>query len=154
MDGNRKYSFYGWETADVRAESPAFSFAGSPRDLYDRLLSCWCLDTCAPRLRSQWSKDNPTWGQCSVTSFLVQDIFGGKVYGVPLPEGGVHCYNDVNGCVFDLTSGQFGDTKLCYEGNAEQSREKHFSDPDKYARYCLLKEKLSAGAMEKNESGE
>ena len=128
MDGNRKYSFYGWETADVRAESPAFSFAGTPRD--------------------------PTWGQCSVTSFLVQDIFGGKVYGVPLPEGGVHCYNDVNGCVFDLTSGQFGDTKLCYEGNAEQSREKHFSDPDKYARYCLLKEKLSAGAMEKNESGE
>ena len=154
MDGNRKYSFYGWETANIRADSPAFSFAGTPRDLYDRLLSCWCLDTCAPRLRSQWSKDNPTWGQCSVTSFLVQDIFGGKVYGVPLPEGGVHCYNDVDDCVFDLTSGQFGDTKLCYEGNAEQSREKHFSDLDKYARYCLLKEKLSAGAMEKNESGE
>ena len=97
MDGNRKYSFYGWETANIRADSPAFSFAGSPRDLYDRLLSCWCPDTCAPRLRSQWSKDNPTWGQCSVTSFLVQDIFGGKVYGVPLPEGMVYI-SDLMGC--------------------------------------------------------
>ena len=142
MDGNRKAGFYGWETAKIRADSPAFSFSGTPGDLYDRLLSCWCLDTCAPRLRSRWSKDNPTWGQCSVTSFLVQDIFGGKVYGVPLPEGGVHCYNDVNGCVFDLTSEQFGDAKLCYEGNAEQFREKHFADAEKQARYLLLKERL------------
>ena len=140
----RSYAFYGCENALVRADHPAFPGIGTPRDLYDRLLLCWDLDTCAPRLRPQWSRDNPTWGQCSITSFLVQDIYGGKVYGVPLPEGGVHCYNDVNGCVFDLTSEQFGDTKLCYEGNAEQFREDHFADADKYQRYCLLKEKLMA----------
>ena len=93
-------------------------------------------------------KGQPTWGQCSVTSFLVQDIYGGKVYGVPLPEGGVHCYNDMNGCVFDLTSEQFGNQKLCYEGNAEQSREKHFADQDKYARYCLLREKISTNGQQ------
>ena len=70
------------------------------------------------------------------------EIFGGQVSGVPLPEGGVHCYNDVNGCVFDLTSEQFGDAELCYEGNAEQFREKHFADAEKHARYLLLKERL------------
>ena len=138
----RMHSFYGRETARVRADSPAFPFAGTPADLYDRLLLCWCAETCAPRMRADWAEHHPTWGQCSVTAFLAQDIFGGRVYGVPLPEGGVHCYNDVNGCVFDLTSEQFGDTKLCYEGNAEQYREKHFADAEKQARYLLLKERL------------
>ena len=138
----RMHSFYGRETARVRADHPAFPFAGTPADLYDRLLLCWCAETCAPRMRAQWAEHHPTWGQCSVTAFLAQDIFGGRVYGVPLPEGGVHCYNDVNGCVFDLTSEQFGDTKLRYEGNAEQFREKHFADAEKQARYLLLKERL------------
>ena len=136
------HSFYGRETARVRADHPAFPFAGTPSDLYDRLLLCWCAETCAPRMRAQWAEHHPTWGQCSVTAFLAQDIFGGRVYGVPLPEGGVHCYNDVNGCVFDLTSEQFGDAKLSYEGNAEQFREKHFADAEKRARYLLLKERL------------
>ena len=141
---NRKYAFYGWEKALVQADSQAFPGAGTPRDLYDVLLGCWDEDTCAPRMRKDWSKENPTLGQCSITSFLVQDIYGGKVYGVPLPEGGVHCYNDVGGCVFDLTSEQFGGQVLCYTGNQEQFREDHFADGDKKARYELLRDRLVA----------
>ncbi len=45
-----------------------------------------------------WTPDNKTLGQCSITAFLAQDIFGGKVYGIPLPEGGVHCYNMIGSC--------------------------------------------------------
>ncbi len=144
MDGQteKTYAFYGWETALIHARHPEFPGVDTPRDLYDLLLNCWDLDTCAPRLRAKWSKDNPTWGQCSITAFLVQDIYGGRVYGVPLPEGGFHCYNDVAGCVFDLTSEQFGTEKLNYTSNPEQLRTTHFADPNKYARYCLLKERL------------
>ena len=114
------------------------------RELYRDFLHAWCAETCAPRFRPKWSPDNPTWGQCSITSFIVQDLYGGKVYGVPLPEGGFHCYNVVGDLVFDLTSEQFGDRELDYDEANEQLREVHFADQDKRARYELLKRKLQA----------
>ena len=114
------------------------------RQLYRDLKQVWCLETCAPRLRPEWSEDNPTWGQCSITSFLVQDLYGGRVFGVPLPEGGFHCFNVVGDYTFDLTSEQFGDRELDYDEEHEQLREVHFADADKRARYELLKERLRA----------
>ena len=69
---------------------------------------------------------------------LVQDIFGGKVYGILRPDGSYHCYNVVGDSVFDLTSEQFGDEKLSYENNPEQFREQHFSDENKKQRYEYL----------------
>jgi len=60
-------------------------------------------------MRDEWTKENITLGQCSITAFLAQDIFGGKVYGVPRPGGTFHCYNEVDRHIFDLTSEQFGD---------------------------------------------
>jgi hypothetical protein len=41
-------------------------------------------------MRKDWTKDNMTLGQCSVTAFLVQDIFGGEVLGILLPDGNYH----------------------------------------------------------------
>ena len=112
--------------------------------LYDDLKHAWCAETCSPKMRSSWSKDNPTLGQCSITAFLVQDLFGGKVYGIPLEEGGVHCYNVVDNIAFDLASEQFGNRILNYEGNPEQNREEHFKDHDKFERYELLKKRLTS----------
>lgn len=106
------YHFYGWKTADIRSADGL-----TPRLLYDLLSGVWCAETCAPRMRRDWSEDNPTLGQCSITAFLAQDLFGGEVYGVPLDDGNFHCYNVVGGCVFDLTSEQFGDISLHYENN-------------------------------------
>ena len=83
-----------------------------------------------------------TLGQCSITAFLAQDIFGGKVYGILRPDGNYHCYNVVGDCVFDLTSEQFGDEKLDYENNPEQFREVHFAKTEKRERYEYLKEQL------------
>ncbi len=133
----KKYGFYGWETADVKE-----AHGLTPRDMYDLLSELWCAETCAPRMRSEWSPENRTWGQCSVTAFLIQDLYGGKVYGVPLEDGSVHCFNDVDGCVFDLTSEQFGDTALNYSGCPEQFRENHFAKEEKKKRYESLREKL------------
>ena len=82
------YNFYGWEGASVPPVSDEFKDIKDPRELYDILSEIWCEYTCAPRLRKLWSADNKTLGQCSITAFLAQDIFGGKVYGI-LRSGGI-----------------------------------------------------------------
>ena len=140
-----KYRFYGWESADIRDAKGL-----TPRDYYDLLSGCWGPETCAPRMRADWTPENRTLGQCSVTAFLMQDLFGGKVYGVPLEDGNFHCFNDVGGCVFDLTSEQFGDTVLNYEGCPEQFREIHFAKEEKRLRYEELKRRLEAALPDKH----
>ena len=93
-------------------------------------------------MRADWTPENKTLGQCSITAFLMQDIFGGKVYGVPLSDGNYHCFNVVDGCVFDLTSEQFGSQVLDYSNCPEQSREIHFAKAEKKERYEKLKKAL------------
>ncbi len=137
-----KGQFYGREGANVAPVSAEYKAIRDPRMLYDLLGDIWCAETCAPRMRAEWSPENPTWGQCSVTAFLAQDIFGGKVYGVPLEDGNVHCFNRVGDCVFDLTSEQFGDTALDYSHCPEQFREIHFAKEEKRLRYEALKAQL------------
>lgn len=139
------YAFYGWETATIPPAQPDdFPSIRSPQELYDALRTVWCAETCAPRTRKDWSPENPTLGQCSITAFLVQDIFGGRVYGIPLGDGNYHLYNVAAGRCFDLTSEQFGEKarNLVYENNPEQFREIHFAKAEKRARYELLRERL------------
>ncbi len=138
----REYKFYGWQNANVSPVNSDYELISNPKVLYDVLSEIWCKETCAPRMRDEWTKDNMTLGQCSITAFLVQDIFGGKVYGIPRSGGNFHCYNDVDGCIFDLTSEQFGDEVLSYEDNPEQLREDHFAKEEKHERYKYLKAQL------------
>lgn len=141
----KTYRFYGSDNpalASVHSINDDYKTVHNPYELYDALLSVWSAETCAPRLRDRWSSDNPTLGQCSITAFLVQDIFGGKVYGILRPGGNYHCYNEVNGIVFDLTSEQFGSEKLDYTSNPEQFREVHFQKAEKKERYEMLRTKL------------
>lgn len=142
LDGDRmkemkNYKFYGWKTADIKD-----SLGRTPRDYYDILSDIWCAETCAPRMRENWNPENKTLGQCSITAFLMQDIYGGKVYGILRPGGNYHCFNDVGGCVFDLTSEQFGDERLDYSDCPEQFREVHFAKEEKKHRYEYLRTKL------------
>lgn len=138
----KSYKFYGWERADVPAVADEYRQIKNPRHLYDLLSEIWCADTCAPRMRAGWTRENMTLGQCSITAFLAQDIFGGDVYGILRPGGNYHCYNVVDGHVFDLTSEQFQDEQLSYEGNPVQLREVHFAKEEKRLRYEYLKEQL------------
>ena len=133
------------------------------RELYRDLKHVWCAETCAPRMRAEWTPENPTLGQCSITAFLVQDLFGGVVRGIPLRDGSVHCYNVFEdderdpGQIIDLTSEQFDEDEIDYEQNTEmfpdtnpiQSREEHFAKKEKQERYLLLKARLEAYRKEK-----
>ena len=137
-----KYKYYGSEAKLVHPINKEYQYIKDQRHMYELMQHVWDINSCAPRLRVNWSKENNTVGQCSITSFLIQDIFGGEVYGVPLKEGGYHCFNKVGDSIFDLTSEQFGSEKLDYTLNYPQSREEHFSNEDKYNRYLYIKEKL------------
>lgn len=137
-----EYKFWGWQHADAVPVNDEYKGIGNPKDLYDALSHIWCADTCAPRMRADWTKENMTLGQCSITAFLAQDIFGGKVYGILRPGGNYHCYNEAGGCRFDLTSEQFGSETLDYNDNPEQSREVHFAREEKRLRYEYLKKEL------------
>ena len=136
------YKFYGWETPSVQCINDEFAGVTDQRSLYDKLSDIWCEYTCAPRMRDKWNKENKTLGQCSITAFLAQDIFGGKVYGILRPGGNYHCYNVIGDVVFDLTSEQFGDEVLDYTDNPEQFREDHFAKTEKFERYLYLKAEL------------
>lgn len=136
------YKFYGCDTVSVTPVNKAYSKIRDQRHLYDLLFDCWCIETCAPRCRKDWSETNRTEGQCSITAFIVQDIFGGEVYGLTSPSGGTHCFNKIGNIVFDLTSEQFGNLKLDYKLDKPQFREIHFQDKEKENRYNLLKKKL------------
>ncbi|MDO4344239.1 MAG: hypothetical protein Q4C50_05490 [Eubacteriales bacterium] len=137
-----EYKFYGWEQADVSPTAREYMDIETPRALYDLLSGIWCRSTCAPRMQQEWTEENKTLGQCSITAFLAQDIFGGKVYGILRPGGNYHCYNVVGDCKFDLTSEQFGDEVLDYGDNPEQFREVHFAKEEKRLRYEYLKREL------------
>jgi len=142
-----KYHFYGHQkVADIKATSVDYPGIENPLDLYDALSDIWCSYSCAPRMRDNWSPENKTCGQCSITAFLAQDIFGGEVYGTLTEGGNIHCYNVVNGIAFDLTSEQFGEKAkdLKYESNPIQERESagHFGKEEKRQRYEYLREQL------------
>lgn len=133
-----EYNFGGWQQASVIPMNDEYKGINNPIDLYEALTHIWCADTCAPRMRDNWKKENMTLGQCSITAFLAQDIFGGEVYGVLRSGGNYHCYNVIGDCRFDLTSEQFGDEVLDYENNPIQLREVHFAKEEKRLRYEYL----------------
>ncbi|MCR4652702.1 MAG: hypothetical protein K5744_03310 [Eubacterium sp.] len=136
------YKFWGWENANISPVTDEYNGINDPRDLYDALSKVWCAETCAPRMRANWTRENRTMGQCSITAFLAQDIFGGKVYGIERSGGNFHCYNVIGNCKFDLTSEQFGEEVLDYTDNPEQFREIHLAKEEKRLRYELLKRRL------------
>lgn len=131
-------NFYGWEHAGVR------NAAGMTlQHFYGVVRSLWCEYSCTPRMRKDWRPDNPSVGNCSITAFLVQDYFGGEVRALPLGDGYVHCYNVIEGHIFDFTSEQFGDAALHYDdSDPEQSRQAHFSRTEKKLRYEYLRDKV------------
>jgi len=135
------YAFYGADNCDCKPIVDNITIK-NPKELYDVLQGAWKKETCAPRMQDRWSIDNKTLGQCSITAFLVQDLFGGSVYGVKLPDGNFHCFNVIGNSLFDLTSEQFQNEVLTYTLDYPQSRENHFKKEEKYQRYLLLKKEV------------
>lgn len=137
-----EYKFFHLGNNIPTSKTKLYKGINNPFDLYDALSHLWSEYSCAPRMRDKWSKNNKTCGQCSITAFLAQDIFGGEVFGVPLGDGNFHCYNYVDGYIFDLTCEQFHGEELKYDLTNPQSRERHFLKQEKFERYLYLKDKL------------
>ena len=120
-----EYNYYGKDTKNIKPIVDDLNI-NNQHELYQKLLTIWSKETCAPRMRDRWSMDNKTLGQCTITAFLVQDIFGGDVYGIPLGDGNFHCFNIVNDIIFDLASEQFLPKILDYNNRFLQDRNVHF----------------------------
>lgn len=112
----------------------------TPLDLYRALLSVWAGDTAAPT--GAWSADRPAKNHCSVTSLVVQDIFGGDLL-TTRTSGGTHFYNRIDGARWDLTVGQF-EEPIPYQ-DTPATREAAFTDTTE-AKYRLVLERLDETA--------
>jgi hypothetical protein len=98
--------------------------------LSDKLKKCWSKES-----SSLWTNENPSKGQCGVTSIVVQEFFGGKIMKTCLSTGQLHFYNFINGKRIDLTKEQFS-IPITYDDTLS-SREEAFLDTN-YGQYCSL----------------
>lgn len=78
----------------------------TPDALFERLKIAWSKES-----SDSWSAENPAKGQCSVTSLVVHDLFGGDILKTKT-RGGTHFYNSINGVRWDLTISQFDYSSL------------------------------------------
>lgn len=111
-------------------------------ELKNKLEEAWCIETCAYSFRNGWSKDNPSYGQCAVTTLIVNDYFGGKIMRC-MSSNGSHYYNLIDNNIIDLTSEQFLGENLDYEHGEERTREYLLSNVNTLNRYMLLNDKLN-----------
>ena len=138
-----KYRFYGWEYADEIKPSVPCGVENIGQ-LYMGLLEAWSVETCSVRFRPNWSADNPTAGQCTITAAVVRELFGGEIRGLPLRDGsGVHSYNVIGGKIVDLACEQFGKNALPdFSVSVEVDADRLLIGGDKLSRCELLKENL------------
>jgi len=143
-------AYYNHGHKEIKAVNQLYKGIETPDDLYEALNHAWTRETCTARLRNKFSESNKTAGQCAITAFLVQDIFGGEIREMDTGRG-LHCYNVIDGVAIDLTSEQFGEeaSKLCYENNPLQpAREIRMAETQKGERYELLKKNLQSYILE------
>lgn len=83
-------------------------------DLEKAVRISWIKETCYPPMASQWSSETPELGQCAVTSFVVQDYFGGEIL---FCRHNNHYWNRLpNGEEVDITRNQFkAGTVVCVD---------------------------------------
>lgn len=73
-------------------------------NLKEILSKVYCKETAYPDCQNVWDKNNPTFGQCAVTSLIVQHYFGGEICK---SKNLSHYFNLINNKVVDLTKDQF-----------------------------------------------
>lgn len=97
----------------------------------------WSKETCYKGLREEWTKENPSLGQCAITSLIVNDMFGGKIMRC-MTQQGSHYYNIINNEIIDLTIDQFSGRLPSYEQSEERIRDYILSNKETKERYELL----------------
>lgn len=98
-----------------------------------------------------WTPDNPAWGQCAVTSLVVNDYLGGEIVwaNAVLPDGREisHYFNKIDEKEEDFTRLQFPDGTIIPHGipktkEYSSTRDYVLSYPVTQQRYELLKQRV------------
>ena len=118
--------------------------------LEEAIRGSWSLDTSDDG--HEWSPENPSRGQCDITSLVVHDLVGGELLGADVYRGGEriegHMWNRLpSGIEIDLTRDQFKRGEVIGEPDV-RPRPAEFS-PDhpryhRYEQYLVLSERVRA----------
>ncbi len=115
-------------------------------DLEAILKVCWNKETSSDP--DNWSQDNPSYGQCAVTSLIVNDYFGGEIVWanalLPNKTEVSHYFNRIGDAELDLTRAQFPEGTTVPKGipkskEFSSTREYILSYPITQKRYETLK---------------
>ena len=142
----RPITYYGRENTKGITRNKANAKINTIDELFECLLKVWCKETAYPSCQKDFDKNNdPTYGQCAITSTLVYDMFGGSIHKIRVDGGGTHYFNKINGAYIDLTSDQFDlyNIPVQYEPNQVVPREYCGKNTDTLKRYKLLIELIS-----------
>ena len=100
---------------------------------------------------NEWNQSNPSFGQCAITSLIVNDYFGGEIVWAEavLPDGQKisHFFNLIDDKEVDLTRSQFPEGTMIPIGvekkkNFATTRDYLLSYENKNSRYALLKKNI------------
>ena len=80
--------------------------------LESAIRASWSIETCDPTDVPEWTPDEPSRGQCAVTSLVVHDLLGGELLEAEVDHAdgtrqGYHYWNRFAGVDVDLTRRQF-----------------------------------------------
>jgi len=119
--------------------------------LEEAIRSAWSEDTASDD--NDWSPDNPSCGQCDITTLVVHDLLGGDVLAADVFLDGVrveaHMWNRLpSGLEVDLTREQFRSGQVLGEPSV-RTRPATF-DPahpryHRYEQYLVLSARVRAG---------
>lgn len=98
----------------------------------------WNLDTA--EVDDGWTSDNPSRGQCDITSLIVHDIFGGELLAAEVFRNGRqvewHMWNRLpGGLEVDLTRDQFRDGEVIGEATIRPRLAISSPEHPRYHRY-------------------
>ncbi len=124
----------------------------TPAQLEQAIRAGWSEDTADPD--NGWTPQNPSCGQCDITSLVVQDLFGGDLLAADVFRDGerteAHMWNRLpSGIEIDLTREQFRGGEVIGEPRVVGPRPDTLGDPShpryhRYQQYLVLSERVQA----------
>lgn len=114
-------------------------------ELNDALKIVWCAETAYSGDKKNWSTENKSVGQCTVTAIIVWDYFGGKIVrGYSEKYKLLHYWNEIDGKKVDLTYAQFLENKndIFFTDIIYKTKKDLMKINSVKNRYLLLKRRL------------
>jgi hypothetical protein len=107
-------------------------------DLERAIRESWSRDTVEND--DGWTSDNPSRGQCDITSLVIHDLLGGDILGAGVFLDGEHVENHMwnrlsSGIEVDLTREQFKRGEVVEEPTVRQRPAEFPLDHPRYHRY-------------------